>query len=394
MANYESVEGIQEVITAPDSGLSQTTVDAINGLLQELTNSVGAAAAVEATAVVDQSVNSASEIAADKQIVLMGEGTTLKAEFTADSNVKAVVLGSGDNNTVSFATSEDVTVQLGGGQGDSVATGEGSDNITFAGGSATIDTGLGNDTVILTGEGTAHVKSSGGQLVVDLQTDSASASIEAGDGFDRVNLAGDVASRIFEFLGNGIFRMAQRLMGRAGEDGATPAVDMANVNVVTFSDDAGTPEHLTVLANSESDGLVTSLYQVVLGRQAIDAGTSADQMLGGINFWTTDFDGKGYSLEQTTDSFMGCAEIVSKLAGKSVEAQVQMFFDNLGAANGTTVSTVNGFTAADFAGQVNSGAMTLNQVAQQIALSGEAVQILGQDGAAYFVDGFSDGTVA
>lgn len=373
MASYDNAAGIGQIITdsVAAGGLSAATAEAIQSLLTELGNTAKADN-------VTTNITNANQIAADAQIVIMDKDTSANVTFDANSNVQAMVVGGAGNSQVVFDTAKDVTVQLGGGENDSVSTGAGDDTITFAGGSATIDTGAGNDVVVLQGEGNAHVTGGAGDMVIDIQTDSAAATIDAGTGFDRVNIVDSILNHVFQFI-NGRFQMHSE-----------QPITMDNVNVVTFGDGDGI-NAMTVLADSQADAMVASLYKIALGRYGIDNGQTDDQIMGGIKFWTEEFDqGQGAEgLQHTVYSFLNCDEFHSKYDNMSATEYVQALFNNLGAANNSTITTIDGMSVADWAARIEEGnPESMYQVAWDIASSQQAVNILGQDGVNYYVAGF------
>lgn len=392
--SYEKpVSEVVDALTGENSGLSQATQNAISQILADL-------APTEQVQIADVQVGTLTnetlaEIAPAAQVIVMGADSSAEVTFAADSPVQTMVVGGGGSSVVKFETEKPVAVQLGGGSNDSVETGAGDDTITFTGGEATINTGEGNDTVVLqsglnsdgtVNAGVATVRGGSGSMTIQLQSMDVSAEIDAGAGFDRINVGQDILDMVFRFV-DGKFRMHHSPRGRSADDAADgPSIGMENVNVVTFGgEDDGTADAITVLANSQGDAIVASLYKVALGRYGLDA--PDDGQLGGIEFWVDQFD---QSNEQhLVYSFLNCDEFHSKYDNMSATEYVQALFDNLGAANGTTVTTVAGKTVADFAATITDDPVSRYDVAWTVATSEEAINILGQDGANYFVDGFS-----
>lgn len=400
MASYE--EGVGGVLTAgtaidnltgADSGLSQETQDAIRDLL----TSLGTTTEIEVVATQDNITP--ENVNLDATVINQTGDSSMRATFTPDSAVRVVTVGSGGESNVVFQTNDDVVVQLGGGLGDSVSTGAGDDTITFAGGSATVNTGDGNDTVVLQGgdggDANVNVTMGDGNGVVDVQGMTGNATIDAGDGFDLVKMISSRAAHVFNWIA-GRFTMH-----------SDAQLTMENVNVVAFDttdDGIDSVDEITVLADTAGDAITAKLYQVALGRQGLDGadgtnGLTGDQAvggpLGGISYWTDVFDqgsNTGADLQHTVYSFLNCDEFHDKYDEMTDAQFVQALFDNLGAANNTTVTTVNGMTAAELAATIN-GEYGRYDAAWAVAASQEAAGILGINGIKYVIDGF-DGSDA
>lgn len=399
MASYE--EGVGGALSAGEAaailgasaGLSTETKAAID----ELLTSLGATTEIEVVATEDNITM--DNVNMDATVINQTGNSNMVATFTPDSAVRVVTVGGAGNSNVQFQTNDDVVVQLGGGANDSVATGGGDDTITFAGGSATINTGEGNDTVVLQGsasgdDASATVVMGSGNGVIDVQGMVGSATVDAGDGFDLVKMISSRAAHVFNWIA-GKFTMH-----------SDAELTMENVNVVTFDENGdGVTDEITVLADTAGDAITAKLYQVALGREGLDAangtnGLTGDQavtgQLGGISYWTDVFDqgsNTGADLQHTVYAFLNCDEFHGKY-DKMTDAQfVQALFDNLGAANGTTVTTVNGMTAAEMAASINGSQTARYDAAWTVASSTEATNILGINGVQYVIDGF-DGSDA
>lgn len=407
MASYESdlaavTESIDTALAA--GSVSQATADAIKSIVADLETS-GQAVVVDQ---VTTNIESAAQVTGE--VVMMDANTSANVTFDANSNVQAMVVGGAGNSNVVFETSKDVTVQLQGGANDSVSTGSGNDSITFTGGTATIDTGEGDDTVVLqggTGGGYAELKGGSGnmniKLEVDLAVDGVTASIDAGDGFDSVSMNQGREGHFFSFL-NGVFKMVkQAIMARDGDAADDQGgIQMQNVNVVQFTDgmdDDGNDiiSDITILADTKGEAMVGRLYQVALGRMAIDhtgEGDDGSTILNGLNYWIEEF-GAGnddVDLNHLAHSFVNCDEFNNKYASMSAEDFANAMFNNLNmATSGAPITEVNGMTAADYAAQIASGAMSMQDAAIEIANSQEAVKVMGVDGSQYVIDGYSTG---
>lgn len=379
MANYESAEGITSIFdnAAAAGGVSQATANAISSLIQDLQSSGSSVAvAQDATSITQANVN---EVAAP--IIMMGKGETVNATFDANSDVKAVVLNDASAaSNIKFETSDDVTVQLGGATGDQVTTGGGDDTIAFAGGSATVDTGDGNDTIALRGNGDVQINAGDGNATIELDTDAVQATIDAGDGFDNLTVSALRDAFTFTVNSLGQFVMNSVGVGRAAGDGTEVVMD--GVNVVEFHDSATTIGDIAILASNEGQATVGRLYQVALGREAIDAnGTNVD----GLKFWFEQLEGNN-NPDQVYQAMLACPEFGAKY-GESVmgnEQFVQAMMNNMGSG----ITTVNGQTAAEYAAQLAAGTVTRAELAIDFAQSDEAVTALGLDGTGYVIEGF------
>lgn len=399
MASYE--EGVGGALSAGEAaailgasaGLSTATQDAIT----ELLNSLGTSTQIDV--VVTQNDLNMANVNPDATVINQTGDASANVTFAPDSAVRVMTVGGGGDSNVVFQTSEDVVVQLGGGENDSVATGDGADTITFVGGSATVNTGAGNDTVVLQGgsadnQAQANVVMGDGNGVIAVEGMTGQATIDAGDGFDLVKMIAMRAEHVFQWIA-GKFTMH-----------SDAELTMENVNVVTFDDnDDGIVDEITVLADTAGDAITAKLYQVALGREGLDGangtnGLSGDAevsgQLGGISYWTEVFDqgtNTGIDLQHTVYSFLNCDEFHAKYDKMTDAEYVQALFDNLGEANNTTVTTVNGMTAAELAATIGANPTGRYDVAWTVASSTEAVNILGVNGVQYVIDGF-DGSDA
>lgn len=379
MANYEDSAALAGVISgAANSGqISQATADAINQLIQDL-----GATGQHATT----SITTAAAVTAP--ILVMAEGTSVNATFGANSDVQAIVLGKTDEaSNIVFEGTKDVTVQLGGADGDKVVTAGGDDNITFTGGSATVDTGAGNDTIVLQGDGgTLDVTGGAGDMTIALETTNVAATIDAGDGFDQITTT--QARGLFSFLydaASNVFKMMSR--GRAADD---TNITMENVNIVSFDEDAnGSVDNITVLASNEGQAMVARLYQVALGREAVD-GSGSNTNVDGLQFWfENEANGLGgdaakADLDHVYQSMLACKEFQDNIAGKDGNAIVNMLASNMG-----NVATVGDNSLAYYAQQIDNGAMSAEDVAILFAQSSEAAQFVGTNGMGYVIDGWA-----
>lgn len=405
MANYDTIGGLTDVIdNAINTGaLSGATGAAIAGILAGLTGSSSIAGALQS-----EDVGTADLADITSPVVVMTDGAKFDAQIDASSPIRAVVAATDSNsNNITFATDADVAVQLGGGYNDKVTTAGGDDVVTFVGGvnsTATVNTGAGNDTVVLqaysatNNGGEAQVALGTGNDVVELRGWEGKATIDGGDGFDQLQVAGARGEHTFSYV-NGHF-----VMNSAG-------ITMDNVNVVTFDN---TPDNgvdnvdsITVLADTAGDAIVAKLYQVALGRQAIDDAMGTNGLggddairgaLGGISYWTEVFNqgsNSGADLQNTVYRFLGSGEFQQLYCGVDDTTFVTQLFHNLDkvSPNFPVLMEVNGKSVQDFVNQLDGSQEARWDVAWEIASSDQASQILGQDGIGYVIEasGLDDG---
>lgn len=399
MASYNDAASVETVIddSLAAGGISQTTADQI----KELVSQLGAEGATNVAENVKTNITEAAQVTAP--VVIMDPTTSAKVTFDANSEVKAMVVGGGGNSEVKFETSEAVTVQLQGGENDSVSTGSGDDAITFAGGTATIDTGEGNDVVVLQGGekgGVATVQGGTGNMVVnldfDLGTANVSASIDAGDGFDAVSISQPRGGFLIQFV-NGVFNMVKNALSAHDGEGraAEGSIDMVNVNVVQFTGGDDTIDEISILATNEAQSLVGRLYQVALGREAIDhdgPNYTGGTNLVGLDNWMQAAAKIGNAdqagIDQMAYNLVNCTEFDDQYGTMSAQEFADAMFANLNKMNtGADITTVNNMTAADYAAQIASGQMNKIDVAIDIASSDVAQDLA--TGSQYVIEGWA-----
>lgn len=406
---YDSIDQMTSVVddAIASGGLSAATGGVIAGILAGLTaGSFTPEQITQATPEGDLTPTDVADITFP--VVFMPDGATFDG---TSSTIRAVIAGKdSDGNNINLTSNADVAVQLGGGAGDKVSTAGGNDAVTFVGGSdssATINTADGNDTVVLRPYSTTD---NGGEATVDLGTGNdtvqlrsvgnqgfeGKATIDGGDGFDELNVDQARSAHSFAYV-DGKF-----VMGSAG-------ITMENVNVVTFYNDAAAaddpsaiPDNITILADNPHDAIVAKLYQVALGREAIDNcsgtnGQAGDNLitgaLGGISYWTEYYDNT--NLQKTVYDFLGSGEFQQLYCGMDDQTFVTQLFHNLDkvSPNFHILETVNGKTVQDFVDQLDGTQESRWDVAWEIAASDQADQILGQDGIDYVImaPGMDDG---
>ena len=267
---------------------------------------------------------------------------------TADSD-RLIVAGGGNDIIVSEGDSN-VTVETGGGN-DSITTGSGEDLVVITGdGDSTVSTGDGSDEIVITGEGSASVDTGTGNDVITLASDSGEATVDGGEGFDRVQIDDSRDNHSFTYE-NGVMVM-----------NSTPT-QIENVEVVQFQDG------ISVLAENSDNAAIARMYEVVFDREAD---------LGGLEYWTERADA-GDSLENITNAFVASEEFQNKFASDSNEE----FLDKLYEGMADRDPDAGGMTY--WLGEMDNG-LSQADVAIRFAESTEAVQLMGIDGTQYVID--------
>ena len=381
MAQYE--ESASKVLDdIGSSGLSESTKAAIGNILAP-TGSENVKVEKYEGGIVSEGtqlvqVDKSTQLTTDPGapvIVMDSDAPGANVTFAANSKVEAIVLSGGANKVV-FEGDKGVRVETGGGN-DSVSTGAGDDTLVLKGGDVTVNTGDGNDAVVLQGGGAAHITGGKGDMVVTLQTGTGTATIDAGDGFDQLFVGEDRTVHNFEYdPASGTFVMH-----------SSNPITMSGVQVVTFDKDGDHKitgkDNITILAENAQDSLVAKLYKVALGREAIDGEDGwGNSTLGGINWWMNEFE-KGETdgtVDHLVRSFLNCEEFHNKYDGMTNADYVNALFTNLGKQDAAL--------AQRYLDNLDTGGMTREQVAQNLAESAMTVEALGIDGANYVIDGF------
>lgn len=306
-------------------------------------------------------------------VVIMDAGSSANVTFGADSRVETVVLGDGGGN-VTFEGSRNVTVETTGGSA-SVTTGAGDDHVVVKAGDVTVHTGEGQDSVTLQGDARAQISGGTGDTTINLETDVGTATIDAGDGFDRLHVREGRHAHHFEFR-DGRFHMHSE-----------NAISMTGVQVVSFDKDGDgdidNADNIAILAANANDSLVGKLYKIALGREAIDGADGwGGSSLGGVNWWMNEFE-KGETdgtTEHLVRSFLNCDEFHQKYDGMSNQEYVATLLENLGHEDPNYVAQITQ--------QLDAGTIDREQVAWDLAASDIATQILGINGENYVIEGF------
>lgn len=392
--------------------------------------------------------------AGDDEVNLINGGGTANL-LTGEG--RDTVNWSGWNGTATINTGDGrdvVSLTDGGGTAD-ISTGAEIDRVTWNGwkGNATIDTGDAADTVSLSsGSGTANVTTGLGEDSVYLGIDwNGQTTIDTGDGNDQVTLGNSYQTWDAELgrnvtvtttteavinlgAGNDALSAGNWLGGKATVDGGTGfdqvdargqrdqhsfryvngsvvmdgddgnGITMQNVNVVAFGNEfyddrvQNTPRDITVFATSAGDALIARLYQVALGREAIDNAYGTNGLhgtgevsgwAGGLSYWTEVYNNGDNStnLLQTAYDFLGAGEFQRLYGGMDDQTFIIQLFHNLDKADGqwNALTEINGKTVQDFVNQLDGTQEARWNAAIEIANSTEAVQLLGQDGNQYII---------
>lgn len=363
MAQYEeSASTVVDNIT--NSGLSDSTKDAINKVINDTAGQTGGNVKIEEysggkasadTVVINVGKNAVVTEDPGAPVIIMSAEATQGANVTLNADAPRTVVASNQADNIVFEGNAAVTVETGGGN-DNISTGNGDNLVNVTGsGDSTVTTGTGNDTVVITGEGKVHVTTTGGDNEIVLGTDKAEVTVTGGTGFDKVKLDDN--------RGNHDFAVVDGKVVMHSENPTT----MENVQVVEFTGD-GT---LSVFASDHDESVIAKMYQVVFDR---------DADVDGIKFWEGFLD-QGNSLEHTVYSFINSAEFGQKFESLSNEDFLASMYTNLAGRE----ADVEGM--AYWMGRLNEG-YTRADVAWSFAESAEASQVMGIDGEQYVIDLF------
>jgi len=362
MAQYE--EGKTSVVSKlTASGLSSKTSSAISGLLDSLDSEDN----------VKLDAYSGDQVAGDTQILTVGAGQTLtgrqstpviimdsdapgaNVELDTTGGDRLLVAGGG-NDIITSQGDVNVSVETGGGD-DSVSTGNGDDAIVVTGGgNSTVSTGDGDDAVEITGEGRITVDAGNGNDQITIASDTAQATVDGGNGFDRANMD--------DSRGNHHFTMVDGILTL----NSSPT-QLENVEVVQFQDG------ISVIAEDASTAEVARLYEVVFDREAD---------LGGLEYWINKAD-SGESMSDIATGFVTSQEFHNEFGSVSNED----FLANL--YQGMAGRDPDAEGLAYWLGQMEDKGLSQADVALQFAGSQEAIKLMGIDGSQYVIDVDSQG---
>ncbi len=365
MAQYEANNQQLENLIGVNSGLSLQTQLAIQALIDGNTPvlSTDDASGTDNTNV---------------GLVSQKDATFNDATFT---KVETAVFDEGASGNVNLTSDEGVIAQLVKPDGLNVSMGNGGNNVDIQGGQGLVNTGDGMDEIMVHGKFNGELKMGRGDDALFLDEEAqntAEISVDAGDGFDLLTLFGRPTVHSFTFS-NGRFIMHSA-------DVTLDGVELIGTDVNGDGKIENGVDHITILAHNEVESLVAKLYKVALGREAIDGDDGwGDSTLGGFKWWTTEFQktDSDHSTEHLVRSFLNCDEFHNRYAGMNNTEYVNALYDNLG--------TTDAEQAASYIAQLDAGTVDRETVAWNIAASDLAVQVLGNDGEQYVINGYDSG---
>ncbi|WP_430303284.1 DUF4214 domain-containing protein [Pseudomonas sp. DC418] len=349
--NPVSTSALQASLTADSANLSDSTITAINSLLNlDNVDTVAIAGITGNTAVLPTSgaadiVHGVVEGAKGDQVVVdlaAAEAAGVSAYvLQSDANLVVNLQGQAPAGDVqAFAApaadaavaADDSAIQL------VVTTGNGDDVITVNGDQNTfIDAGDGNDTIIsgngnntvIAGAGNNNVKTGSGNDTVILSGSNHSDIVDTGAGYDYVQLDGSRADYNFA-VGN---NFSVNLTGNQ-------TALISNAEFLTFVNENG--YDTVALAHSQDEAVALRLYQGVLGRDA--DGVGAKNVVTSLN--------DGTSLSDIANSFLNSAEF----AGANNTAAINELYQSLlgreadsAGSEGWAALLANGGSLADIA---------------------------------------------
>lgn len=389
MAQYEPTDQqLKDLENNQD--LSSATREAI----KQIVGDAGAAGVAAVTGDV-----SPDQISAAAQAVV-ADSATIKEELNLSDNVSVLLLnetqGKEGGTNINMTTDDPVHAQLTqveninlnieNNANNEVTLSNGDPSVT---GTVSVETGAGKDVFNMQGDLLhANVSSGAGndEFVMDeAAQQGAEVSVDAGDGFDLLRLLGDAIKHQFSYS-NGHFHMH------------SADVQLSGVDVIGIdADENGKIElngkdFIKVLATNAEDSIVAKLYKVAFGREAIDGDDGwGDSTLGGINWWMNEFekqdDSKVYGddeagyMEHLVRSFLNCKEFDDLYKDATDAEYVNALLTN---ANATDL-----YNAEELVARLESGDVDRQMLAWEIA-DNEKVQLIGQDGQLYVIDGFDE----
>lgn len=374
MAQYEETSSkVVENIT--NSGLSQTTKDSINSIVNQLVASTGienikvedyaGGKATEGTIVVNVGKDVVVTEDPGAPVIIMSAQATQGANVTLTADAPRTVVASNQADTITFTGDSAVTVETGGGN-DNIVTGNGDNTVNVTGaGDSTVTTGTGNDKVVVAGEGKVHVSMAGGNNVVVLASEKAEVTVTGGTGFDQVQLVDDRDAHSFEIVN-----------GKVVMHSSNPTT-LDKVQVVGFDMngdgkiEVGT-DKVSVIADHHDKSIVAKMYEIVFDREGD---------MGGLEFWMNRVD-QGDSLEHVVHSFINSTEFEATQGAKTNEDFLKSMYQTL-AGREPDAEGMNYWM-----GRLESGDITRADVAWSFAESAEATQVMGIDGSQYVIDLF------
>ncbi|WP_409264360.1 DUF4214 domain-containing protein [Pseudomonas sp. KCJK9000] len=357
----QSSSDLQDTLTAESANLSENTIAAISSLLNLDTVETVNIAGIEGN-VVQLPTSGQADVVIGEVEGAKGDQVVVDLAAAEAAGVSAYVLQSDANLVVDLqgqAAAGDVqtfAAAIAPAAVDTsaielvVATGNGDDVITVKGDQNTlIDAGDGNDTIVtgngnntvIAGLGNNNVTTGSGDDTIILSGSNHADIVNAGAGYDVVQLDGSRDDYTFT-VGN---NFNVNLTGNQ-----TAAI--TDAEFLTFVN--GDTTETVALAHSDEEAAALRLYQGILGRDA-DA-TGAKDFTALVN--------EGTSLTDIANQFLDSAEFAGAASAQDINELYQAILGRAADEEGTT---------AWQAVLANGG--NLNDVAAGIALSNEAIQL-------------------
>jgi len=356
-----SSSALQNDLSATSANLSESTLAAINSLLNlDTLESVGIAG-IEGN-VVQLPTSGAADIVFGEVEGAQGDQVVVDLAAAEAAGINAYVLQSDANLVVDLqgqttAAAADVQVlaaQVAPAAVDTsdiervVATGNGDDVITVKGDQNTlIDSGDGNDTIVtgngnntvIAGLGNNNVTTGSGDDTIILSGSNHADVVNAGAGYDVVQLDG--SSEDYTLTVGNNFNV--NLTGNQ-----TAAI--TNAELLTFNNEDGTLDTIA-LAHSDAEAAALRMYQGILGRDADADGAKA--FVGAVN--------SGTSLNDIASAFLNSSEFGGAVNATDINELYQALLGRDADAEGSQA----------WQGLLQSGG-SLADIAANIAVSTEA----------------------
>ncbi|WP_442513759.1 DUF4214 domain-containing protein [Pseudomonas promysalinigenes] len=320
--NIAGIEG--NVVQLPTSGQADVVIGEVEGA--EGDQVVVDLAAAEAAGVSAYVLQSDANLVVDLQgQAAAGDVQTFAAAIApaaVDTSAIELVVATGNGDDVITVKGDQNTLIDAGDGNDTIVTGNGNNTVIAGLGNNNVTTGSGDDTIILSGSNHADIVNAGaGYDVVQLDGSRDDYTFTVGNNFN-VNLTGNQTAAI------------------------TDAEFLTFVN--------GDTTETVALAHSDEEAAALRLYQGILGRDA-DA-TGAKDFTALVN--------EGTSLTDIANQFLDSAEFAGAASAQDINELYQAILGRAADEEGTT---------AWQAVLANGG--NLNDVAAGIALSNEAIQL-------------------
>ncbi|GEM_PF-332018 len=338
--NIAGIEG--NVVQLPTSGQADVVIGEVEGAKGDQV--VVDLAAAEAAGVSAYVLQSDANLVVDLQgQAAAGDVQTFAAAIApaaVDTSTIELVVATGNGDDVITVKGDQNTLIDAGDGNNTIVTGNGNNTVIAGDGNDTIVTGNGNNTVIA-GLGNNNVTTGSGDDTIILSGSNHADIVNAGAGYDVVQLDGSRDDYTFT-VGN---NFNVNLTGNQ-----TAAI--TDAEFLTFVN--GDTTETVALAHSDEEAAALRLYQGILGRDA-DA-TGAKDFTALVN--------EGTSLTDIANQFLNSAEFAGAASAQDINELYQAILGRAADEEGTT---------AWQAVLANGG--NLNDVAAGIALSNEAIQL-------------------